>query len=273
MQKQGPPEPLSEAHFARLKRKAGLPVDDVPTETYNKKRRTSKEFPKKNGSTKGGAKNNGQLNVPKSAPAKTNGRKSKTAPAPKPDLEDDISEGLGGGFSDSEANADKFTDLVDDGVTGLVDDFLESDGSIYDSDEDNVQHKAIFSEDEDDSDGEEQLTAANIAGLSRKLDQQLEREAADAQAELEESALQTNIVGDKPHVLDDDNEDEGIAAKTTALLAPDLQLLRTRISDTIRVLSDFTKLGEDGRSRAEVCIFERSHERVSCWALCSLIPS
>jgi ribosomal RNA methyltransferase Nop2 len=255
MQKQGPPEPLSEAHFARLKRKAGLPVDDVPAETYSKKkRRTSKEITKKNGSTKGGAKTNGQLNGPKSAPAKTNGKKSKTAPTPKQDLEDDISDGLGGGFSGSEVDGDEFTDLVDDGVTGLADDFLDSDGSIYDSDGD--KHKAIFSEDEGDSDGEEQLTAANIAGLSRKLDEKLEKEAADAQAELEESALQTNIAGDKPHVLDDDNEDEGIAAKTTALLAPDLQLLRTRISDTIRVLSEFTKLAEDGRSRTEVSKFD-----------------
>ena len=34
-------------------------------------------------------------------------------------------------------------------------------------------------------------------------------------------------------------------------LAPDLQLLRSRITDTVRVLDDFSKLSEKGRSRAD----------------------
>ncbi|KAK6193428.1 hypothetical protein LQW54_012458 [Pestalotiopsis sp. IQ-011] len=246
MQKQGPPEPLSEAHFAKLKRKAGLPVDDVPAEPRNnKKRKAAKvEEPKSN---KKAVKSNGALNSKKpAAPApKANGKKGKKA-APVPEDEDDISDGLG--EMDSDMDLDEFSDLEGDDINGLKDDFLDSDDSVYDSD-DAGQQKAMFSEDEDDSDAEEQLTAANIAGLSRKLDEKLAQEEADAQAELEEAAMQTNIVEDKPHILDDD-EDE-LSAKTKALLAPDLQLLRTRITDTIRVLGDFAKLSEEGRSRAE----------------------
>ncbi|KAH6645971.1 NOL1/NOP2/sun family-domain-containing protein [Truncatella angustata] len=252
MQKQGPPEPLSEEHFAKLKRKAGLPVDEVPAEPRtNKKRRTAREAAAKgNGvANKKGAKPNGAAPVKKpAAPApKVNGKKGKKAPQPQED-EDDVSDGLGD-FDMGED--DEFSDLeAADDINGLKDDFLDSDDSVYDSD-DAGQPKAMFSEDEDDSDAEEQLTAANIAGLSRKLDEKLAQEEADAQAEWQEGAMQTNIVeDDKPHVLDDD-EEEGLVAKTKALLAPDLQLLRTRITDTIRVLSDFGKLSEEGRSRAE----------------------
>jgi ribosomal RNA methyltransferase Nop2 len=135
------------------------------------------------------------------------------------------------------------------GGLGDGEDFLESGSEVYDSDEDH-QHKAMFSEDEDESDAEEKLTAANIEGLSMKEDARIAQEEADAQAELEEAAIQTNIAADRPHVLDDsDDEERGV--KTNALLAPDLQLLRQRINDTIRVLEKFSELAEDGRSRAE----------------------
>lgn len=256
MRKQGPPEPLSEEHFAKLKRKAGLPVDDVPAESpKNKKRKTAEKVgaKKTNGAAaagKKGPKSNGQLNTatkPKAAPAKAvNGRK-KPKKAPEPEEDDDISDGLGEGLDDSDLD-DEF-DLEGADAHGLKDDFLESDDSVYDSDEGGA--KAMFSEDEGDSDAEEQLTAANIAGLSAKLDAKMAQEEAEAQAELEDAAMQTNIDGDRPHILEDEDEDAGLAAKTKALLAPDLQLLRTRITDTIRVLGDFAKLAEEGRSRAE----------------------
>ena len=43
MKKQGPPEPLDEAHFTNLKRKAGMSVAESRAESqqYAKKRRTS----------------------------------------------------------------------------------------------------------------------------------------------------------------------------------------------------------------------------------------
>ncbi|KAI1388376.1 NOL1/NOP2/sun family putative RNA met [Hypoxylon trugodes] len=257
MRKQGPPEPLSEEHFAKLKRKAGLPVDDTPAEAPNKKKRKTATADVNNKDKVNGAaakngvvKANGKANGVKSAPvSKQNGKTKGKKHVPEPESDEDLSDGLGDGFSGSEMDDDEFSNLDDEEMGGLGDDFLGSDDSVYDSDaEDPKERKAMFSEDEDDSDAEEKLTAANIVGLSRKLDEQIAQEEAEAQAELEEAALQTNI--ERPHVLGDEEEDD-LALKTKALLAPDLQLLRTRITDTIRVLDDFANLAEEGRSRAE----------------------
>ncbi|KAI1637435.1 NOL1/NOP2/sun family-domain-containing protein [Biscogniauxia mediterranea] len=240
-------EPPSEEHFAKLKRKAGLPVDDVPTEAPTKKRRrTSKSAATAAAEQKanGKAKSNGVKKATATIP-KQNGRSTKSKPK-NPELdEDDISDGLGEGFSGSDLQDDDMSGLEDDGEE-LGDDFLGSDDSVFDSDAEQ-EKRAMFSEDEDESDAEEKLTAANIVGLSRKLDQQKAEEEAEAQAELEETALQTNI--EQLNVLEDEEDDE-LSRKPKALLAPDLQLLRTRITDTIRVLEDFANLN-NGRSRAE----------------------
>ncbi|KAI3330057.1 hypothetical protein F4824DRAFT_351053 [Ustulina deusta] len=159
---QGVPEPLSEAHFARLKRKAGLPVDDVP-ETKKRKAQNGKVGSKANGKPKD-AKVARPLPSRNGKVAKSKSKKGK--PEPKLDLEDD---------------------------------FLGSDDSVYDSGGEG-KRRAMFSEDEDDSDGdaEERLTAANIVGLSRKLDKERAQEEVAAEAELQET-LQTNI--GVPHVL------------------------------------------------------------------------
>lgn len=256
MKKQGAPEPLSEEHFAKLKRKKGLPVD-VAEELPAKKRKTNKPdaaTAKSNGAKKAATngkpsakKTNGTKVLAKPAEKKPSKKSSKAAPEPSySDIEIDEE------FGDSDLEQEEgLSDLQDDDEPKLGDDFLGSDDdSVYDSDDDRRKEEFVFSEDEDDSDGEEKLTAANIEGLSRKLDKQLEREAAEAQAELEETALQTNIRGDKPKVLDGEDEDEG-EAKKQALLAPDLQLLRNRITENIRVLEDFANLAEEGRSRVE----------------------
>ncbi|KAI0555810.1 NOL1/NOP2/sun family-domain-containing protein [Xylaria curta] len=238
---QGVPEPLSEAHFAKLKRKAGLPVDDVP-ETKKRKAQNGKASTKAN--NKAATRTNGKSNGSKVAqplpPQNGKAAKSKSKKAkPEPELDlDDMSDGVGGGFSDED-----MSDLDEEG--GLADDFLGSDDSVYDS-EGEGERRAMFSEDEDDSDGdaEEKLTAANIVGLSRKLDKEKAEEEAAAEAELQET-LQTNI--DIPHVLEDGDEEQ----QNKNLLAPDLQLLRQRITDTIRVLDDFANLSESGTSRSE----------------------
>lgn len=264
MKKQGPPEALSEEHFAKLKRKAGLPADVPADDAPNKKRRrsSSQAAVKAKATAKGGdaakaAKTNGKPSgakkvaaVAATAPVSSRSAKSRRRePEPEPSDDEDMSDGLGEGFGDSDPEDDEE-------LGGLGDDFLGSDDSVYDSDDPNDK-RAIFSEDEGDSDAEEKLTAANIAGLSRRLDEQQAREEAEAQAELEEAALQTNIedVG-RPRIIadgDEDGEDGGVddlALKTKGLLAPDLQLLRNRINETIRVLDDM-KLAEEGRSRAD----------------------
>ncbi|KAM5351955.1 hypothetical protein ACJ41O_004678 [Fusarium nematophilum] len=256
MKKQGPPQPLSEEHFAKLKRKAGLPVDPVVEAPEKKKRKTSKAVePKSNGvstaKNKATSKKANEVKpVKAAAPApKANGKAKKNKKSPAPAVEDLSDDEMGDEF-DLEDLEDGDSDL---GGAGLKDDFLGSDdSSVFDSEEEGGgQAKAMFSEDEDESDAEEKLTAANIVGLSRKLDAQLAEDAAEAEAEMAEDALQTNIHGDKPHILEDDDEDDELAAKTSALLAPDLQLLRTRITENIRVLDDFANLSEEGRSRAE----------------------
>lgn len=257
MKKQGPPEALSEEHFARLKRKAGLPADAPTDNAPQKKRRTARQTTtqKENGaeSKKSSSLRKAPSKAPRDAPAPkaANGRAPKGKKTPKAPLVEDSSDDevdLGDEF-DLNALEDG-SDTLGDDVPKIGDDFLGSDSSVMDSDDDQGP-KAMFSEDEDESDAEEKLTAANIVGLSRKLDRQLEEEAAANEAELLESAMQTNI-DEKPKVLEDgDEDDDELAPKMSALLAPDLQLLRSRISENIRVLDDFAKLHEEGRSRAE----------------------
>lgn len=255
MKKQGLPEPLDEAHFTNLKRKAGMSVSESRAESLQyqntKKRRTSagekKEKKKnkaaavkKNGREKGSGAHGAGLPSQNSALKKS--KKSAEMPLPASD------EDMGSGSDESGLVGDEFDHLDAEG--GLANDFLDSGSEVYDSEEDH-KTRAMFSEDEDESDAEEKLTAANIAGLTRKLDEQMAEEAAEAQAELEEDALRTNIAGDRPHILDDSDSDGEAGPKQNELLAPDLQLLRTRINDTVRVLDDFSKLSEEGRSRAE----------------------
>lgn len=259
MQKQGPPEALSEAHFAKLKRKQGLPVDDTPAvEEPYKRRRTSKktekgtkgqrgETSKKDAASKAAGKQaNGAKKAPgASATVQKAGTKSKKARVPDGDSDEEM--------------GDEFDVSNLDDVTGsdldeqkLGSDFLGSDDSVYDSDQETAKKaEFVFSDDEDDEDDrEERLTAANIEGLSKRLDDKLAKEAEENEAELRDGAIQTNIDGDKPNVLGDDDDDE-LSAKTQSLLAPDLQMLRTRITETIRVLEDFSNLAEEGRSRPE----------------------
>lgn len=259
MQKQGPPPDLGKISTQK-KRK----ISDIDDNLRGKKRKASGDIKEpaparkhNNGKTNSGLKyftkgtfvDDGTIQPRK-------GRKMAKKPEPMMSgalLDGDISSDddaadLLGDWDNSEDDVplDDFSGSVgsvDEEGLDDEDGFLDSGSSVYDSD---LQlEKARFSDDEDESDAEEKLTAANIEGLSRKLDEKQEEVAAEAQLELEEAALQTNIDGDRPKVLDDD--DDGPNAR----LAPDLQLLRTRITDTIRVLDDFSKLSEEGRSRAE----------------------
>lgn len=250
--KQGMPEALSEEHFANLKRKAGLPVEP-PVEKAslsNKKRKTAK----------GAAAAKKPEPAPKKASVKSNGKPKKKLPEPEDDGSEDEEMGdefdldqlEGDASSDEEASSG---DKKKKNIWSDDEDEAEEDDSVFDSDdqEEGKKGKFVFSDDEDESDAEEKLTAANIAGLSRKLDKKLAEDKAITEAELQESAMQTNIDGPKifGEGLEDDEEEDDLAKKSQALLAPDLQLLRQRITDNIRVLDDFANLAEEGRSRAE----------------------
>ena len=279
MKKQGPPPPLDESRISSLKKRKAGEIDDS---ARGKKRKASGEIkvPTPANPAYNRAANSGLKHATKGKFATGFGKAQKGRKGGKgmsmadavmsgalqdeDESSDNDAADLLGGDEEEVSNDDKVTNslgvegdeedtgplgaeedsLSEDGE-GLGDEFLGSGSSVYDSDP--QQEKARFSEDEDESDAEEKLTAANIAGLSRRLDEEQEEEAAEAQLELQEAALQTNVDGDRLNVLDDEDEGAGPASR----LAPDLQLLRSRITDTIRILDDFSKLAEPGRSRAE----------------------
>lgn len=259
MQKQGPP-PDFDAQSVAKKRKLGAPANGSI-----KKRRTD-AAPNGNKTPIGGPRN--AANSAGKRETKGSFRKpvkpivKKPTAGPIPMLADDelaedggLSDASGDAVDDPDVLENEFdgvggvglSDLDDDELDDDADDFANApsgsdDEDIVDSDQE-VQKKGIWSEDED-SDAEEALTAANIAGLSRKLNEQKAEEDAEAEAELAEDALQTNIEADLP--LDEDEE-----GSRKSILAPDLQLLRTRITETVRVLSNFKELRDPSRSRAD----------------------
>src|SRR5437870_5201310 len=111
MKKQGMPEPLPESHFANLKRKKGLPVDDPSTESSStKKRKTNK---KQQVLKSQGKANSAKGTTSKPIPRQANGakassvtprkagKKSKAKPLPEEDEdEDDELESLSGADDD-----------------------------------------------------------------------------------------------------------------------------------------------------------------------------
>jgi len=246
MKKQGPPASLEELGFAQ-KRKARY------NETQNgpaKKRRKSdaanspKKLVKLDRAMRRG-RDAIAIKEKKSKPSRAINEDAQiTVPPaglPPAESEEDEQELL----NDSELDDSELDIEADEAVVGKLDELTSEDSdsaSVFDSDEEN-QPKGMFSEDEDESDAEEKLTAANMEGLSRKLDKAQADADAAAQQELEEDALQTNIAGDEG-VLD--GQDAAAPG-----LAPDLQLLRSRITETIRILNDFSKLAADGKSRAD----------------------
>ncbi|KAL8866848.1 MAG: hypothetical protein Q9174_006042 [Haloplaca sp. 1 TL-2023] len=257
MKKQGPPAPLNESKISSF-RKRKAPEAET-NDSSQKKRRTSeksKANPRRGGSS--GAKGNSGLRQEtkgsfvngKGNGAKNVKHRSVTKAVPAVVLGDEVSD-------DDDAADLLIDDDGEDDMAGLPeeaelqDEFLDSGSSVYDSDPQEGQ--ARFSD--DDSDAEEALTAANIEGLSRKLELAQNEEAAEAAQELQETALQTNIATEQQDLED------GRTAPST--LAPDLQLLRTRVTDTIRILDNFSTLHDPSRSRSsyitqlleDICIY------------------
>ncbi|RAH49324.1 rRNA (cytosine-C5-)-methyltransferase NOP2 [Aspergillus brunneoviolaceus CBS 621.78] len=254
MKKQGPPAPLDESKITIYKKRKATEPQTKPAESGKKRRRAAAEEEEEEESVKPVAKKkaNGAVNgkatkVEAKPKAKSQGKEQKKPAAAKKssfmDSDDEAEEDDEDAWSDlddEEMQDDEFGDL-----DAVSDDEMASDDddSVVDSEDDDHPREAMFSDDEDLSDAEERLTAANIEGLSRKLDMARQEEEEEAELELQESAMQTNIAGDRPDVFADDVGQPG--------LAPDLQLLRTRITDTIRILGDLKTLGQPGKSRTD----------------------
>lgn len=157
------------------------------------------------------------------------------------DVVDDMEEVEEIALDDAELNeANLSEDQLEELAAEELDDLEDASDSVFDTDEEEQRPKGMFSEDED-SDAMETLNAANIEGLSRKLDAEQAQVEAEAQQELEDGALQTNI-----------QEESGLPdAPAQPNLAPDLALLRSRMTETIRILTNFGKLADKSKSRAE----------------------
>ncbi|QKX55499.1 uncharacterized protein TRUGW13939_02592 [Talaromyces rugulosus] len=256
MKKQGPPPPLDEATISMIKKRKAAEAD-AKAEGGKKRRKAESEAEPETKKLKtkkaNGVEVNGKGKKPNGAAVLANGSKAEkkkkpaqkpVEPVPEPE-EDDDSWGSGSAPDLDEMMEDEFGDLdnVSEGDENDVEKFDE--GSVFDSDEDDHPREKMFSDDEDESDAEEKLTAANIAGLSRKLDEQRELEEEEARQEIQESAMQTNIAGDRPDIFGE------IDAAAQAGVAPNMQLLRNRITDTLRVIGDLESLGQPGKSRAD----------------------
>ena len=254
MQKQGPPEPLKE-RLSNKKRKAGPQNPEPP---LKRKRQL-------NGSAKVPGKPSSASTKPlKSAlkrthlqPVTEKASRSKKVVVEKAlsvqeldTLGSDASDDIAQDDFDGDDSSDDFDGIDDPDILSdehnnttvdrLEDAEIEDDSSVdpFDSEDDADARKDGGMWSDDDSDGSEaDLNAANIEGMSARLDVKAASEAAAAQAELEESALQINIAGDGMPSLDSDDEHGHLKPR----LAPDLQMLRQRMTDTIRILSDFSK--------------------------------
>lgn len=248
MQKQGPPPSLDESLLSK-KRKLEAPTKSaIKKPKLERNDRSLQDLG--NGKFSGGSKT-GAPRVKKAETVST--RPLQKQEYAKDEDEDGFSDFSGDGIDDPDVMEDELDGIEEADLDDLdddADDFAmapsgSDDEDVVDSDQE-VPRRGMWSEDEDDEDdGEEALTAANIAGLTQKLDNQRAQELADAEAELQDDALQTNIApADLPN-----SDDEGGPVKS--MLAPDLQLLRTRITETVRVLSNFKELQNPERSRAD----------------------
>lgn len=230
MQKQGMPDSIDPPTTAAKKRKSPASTNGA----VKKQKFIEKGGPKNSAgktSTKGDFKT--QQKPSKTAPA----AKAKKAPMPLDDDEDVDSDAS----SEGGVQAGNLDDFMD-GEDSDADDFANApsdDDDVMQSDDEGG--KGMWSEDE--SDAEDVLTAANIAGLSQKLDLEREEEERENEEEIAKDAMQTNIAD-----LEDSEDEDGNPKK--GLLPPDMQLLRTRITETVRVLTNFKELHDPAKSRA-----------------------
>lgn len=244
MKKQGPPAPLDESKITMLKKRKAGEAESASKAAAAKKRRRA-DADEEEVATKKAAPKKTKVNG--AAASKAEFKKTvseKKQPVPTDSDEEDMDDLEEDEFGDLDGVSEGSMDSDDqvEGLSDLEEDVELEDDSVLDSDEDDHPRETMFSDDEDLSDAEEKLTAANIEGLSRKLDDAKRAEEEEAEQELQEAAMQTNIAGDRPDVFSD---------RTQHGLAPDLQLLRQRITDTIRILGDLKTLGQPSKSRAD----------------------
>lgn len=249
MKKQGMPMTLQELGVDR-KRKSAAPQanstkkrrtsnEDEPMKLVKldraiRQERSEKKTSKKDKKKPRIANSDAQITIPPSFPAQAEDE----VPVNSDDIEEVALDD--DGVNELSLSSEKLDELAEAELEEQADSQASSaSDSVFDTD-DEQQPQAMFSD--DDSDALETLNAANIEGLSRKLDAEQAQVQVEADAELEDAALQTNIA-----------EESGLPDDETPMntLTPDLQLLRSRMTETIRILSNFGKLADKTKSRAE----------------------
>lgn len=111
----------------------------------------------------------------------------------------------------------------------------------YDIDDDeSARERPMFSDDEE-ADMEE-LNAANMEALSRKLDEEQAFEEEEAEKEL----VEADQMQPRADILPTAEEEEIMSQQP-----PDLTAIRTRMIEIVKVLENFKQLGAEGRSRSE----------------------
>lgn len=166
-------------------------------------------------------------------------RSKKSVKKARPD-EEEIPEDLPEVDLEELASAKK--SLFDDDDDAEADEFgseeLEND-EFVDSDEEG-RERPMFSDD-DDEDELENLNAENMEAFSKKLDEEDELEAEEAELELVQGAPQP-----RAKILPTEEEEADIAKHPV-----DITMVRTRMLEIVKVLENFKELGEEGKSRSE----------------------
>lgn len=180
-------------------------------------------------------------------PSKTNDHTGKNGTPSKKDKKADVSPKNAAAATEEELSTAKKALFDDSDVEDLEDADLGSElGSddefgaadeLYDSDEE-ARERPMFSDDDED---EDELNAANMEALSRRLDEEEADEAEEAELELVEGAEQPRAI-----VLPSAEEEEVLEKGPQ-----DPTMVRTRMLEIVKVLENFKALGEEGRLRAE----------------------
>lgn len=161
----------------------------------------------------------------------------KTAESPKKAssaTEEELSSAKKALFDDSDVEDLEEADLGSE--LGSDDEFGAAD-ELYDSDEE-ARERPMFSDDDED---EDELNAANMEALSRRLDEEEAEEAEEAELELVEGAEQPRAIV-LPSAEEEEILDKG---------PQDPTMVRTRMLEIVKVLENFRTLAEEGRLRAE----------------------
>lgn len=107
--------------------------------------------------------------------------------------------------------------------------------------EEAARERPIFSDDDDSDDDIEKINAANMEAYSKKLDEEAEQEAIEAEEELQG----VNQIQPRAQILPSlDGEYDEARDK-------DVTFVRTRMLEIVKVLENFKEMAEEGRSRSE----------------------